>query len=269
MITIVVPCFNELEICKKSIDSIIENTEGEHKIVIVDNANPNEGILEYLSSVAKNNVTVRHLEKNVGCHNACNEGFDIWHSKYYAKVDDDVIVPKGWNIKLIEFLEDNPDFSYVGARNANFGHLKELTTVGTSGKEWKILSSEGKGRNVIGFSCVLFRDSTIELYGPLKVPRKDCLYGGEEQYYAALAELHKHKIALLNEDMRIHHQETTDLDYVVWKYVYGYLGFIKEDFIDFKKNLELKIACYLKYQDAGVREELVQNRLIYFEMLKG
>lgn len=259
-LNIAMACFNTLEICKKSIDSVINNTSGEFMLTIIDNKNPDERVWDYLAEIEAPNVRVIHLGKNIGCHNAINMIMERNNADYFAKIDDDTVVEPEWNERLIEFLEDNQDFAYVGARNANFGNLTEQQVMGDSGRMWKVLMGLDGGPQAIGFSCVLFRAKTVSLYGPF-TPNREGLYGGEEAPYANIANYRKDRIALLNEGTHIEHQETIDLDYIVWKFLYGYVGCLKADYEDWKKNKRRMLAGYKMYQETGIRKELVDPKV--------
>lgn len=241
--SVIIPIYNNVELCSKSIESVLEKTGGDFEVILVDNHSLDNRSREYIANIKNDKVIIVDKEKNLGCHEAINAGIEVATGDYYVKLDDDTfIVTQDWNLKLIDILNENDNIAYI-APNCNVRHNYPYEEIG---------DFQSVPGGTVGFSCVMIPKTTYELFGPLKSRvwqtnevQNESLYGGEELYYAQLAQRHVMKYGYAK-DVYCEHMgnEFRDILYVVWKWGYGYRGSTKKDLADFRNdNMAIWSVC--------------------------
>lgn len=107
MIPILMLTHDRLEMTKQAVTSVLKNTERKFRLCILDNASE-DGTQDWLRSFSDENVDIHFSIVNLGVHG----GADWFHKKfpdaqYYAKVDNDTLVPSGWLNALMDTLIEN------------------------------------------------------------------------------------------------------------------------------------------------------------------
>ncbi len=106
--------WNRLEYTKKTIKSILENTDYPFILWIWDNCST-DGTVDYLKSLKDDRITVNFSKENLGLVPPFNIFLDIYKDvKYVAQLDNDIIVPKGWLTKFKNVMDNFPIFSLSG-----------------------------------------------------------------------------------------------------------------------------------------------------------
>lgn len=106
-ISIIIPAYNVSGFIKRAVDSILNQTFSDFKVIIVDDGSTdNTSVI--CDEIAKNNdrVIVIH-QKNAGAHNARNAALQIINSKYVCFFDGDDYVEKDMLMDLYKIAEDN------------------------------------------------------------------------------------------------------------------------------------------------------------------
>lgn len=109
MIPILMLTHNRFAFTKRAINAVLYETPGAFKLIIFDNAST-DLTRDYLRANMRTwgaCVRVFFADENVGVHG----GMDFMHTEYpdvdyYAKVDNDTIVPSDWLPKLLATLND-------------------------------------------------------------------------------------------------------------------------------------------------------------------
>lgn len=119
MIPILMLAHNRLEMTKQAVASVLKNTERKFHLCILDNGSE-DGTEEWLRSFSDDNVDAHFSTVNLGVHG----GADWFHkqfpdAQYYAKVDNDTLVPSGWLNALMETLIEN-EADLVGSLHYTF-----------------------------------------------------------------------------------------------------------------------------------------------------
>lgn len=250
-ILIITCIYNQLPLIAECIQAVQENTTGDYEHVLVYNHPPYPEVKEYIN---KSGATVLDPLKNLGCHRGFNFAFDFKGDQgfdYIVKLDDDTIVPKNWNEPMIEVLEQDDRLAYISSinKNARQGNNFAKRKVGK-------YTIEIPRVGVVGFSCVMF---PIKILNEIGVMSKiNTLYGGEElDFLERVRDAGKYG-GYIKEVVACHlGNESREIDYVLWKYVYGYLGFTNKDFITFKADRMELIKYYNMWIDTD--NEVFQN----------
>ena len=92
--------FNDLEIC---IDSIYKNTSLPFRLIIIDDANPEQRIVDFLRNLSevKDNVLLIRNKKNLGFVRSVNSAIPFINY-HFAILNTDIEVPSGWLGRLMQ-----------------------------------------------------------------------------------------------------------------------------------------------------------------------
>ena len=114
-ISIVMPCFNRMELLDKSIKSILSQTYKNFEFIIVDDCSGSETIV-LLKKYRKIDPRIKLFfnKKNRGPTYTFNKGLYFAKEKIIARMDSDDISHPDRLEKQIEFLEKNPKVFVVG-----------------------------------------------------------------------------------------------------------------------------------------------------------
>ena len=101
MLGIVLRSWNAYEYTCATLNSLLQNTVGEFTIVIVDNGSEYVTI-KRLEDFCLNNsqVTLIKNNKNLGVSLATNIGIESLDTEMICIIDNDVLVPYGWNTDM-------------------------------------------------------------------------------------------------------------------------------------------------------------------------
>jgi len=172
MISIVIPAFNQLAYTRQCLASILENTEGDYRLILVDNGST-EPVYDFFSAIP--GALALRSETNLGFAAGVNLG--LAHAEgHVLLLNNDTLVPKGWLDGLAAALESAPDIGMVGPMSnyvsgsqlipgLAFESLDEINAFA----EKRRADLGGSVRDVarlVGF-CLLIRDSVVAEVGPL------------------------------------------------------------------------------------------------------
>lgn len=264
-------------------------------LFLVDNHSPDPLTRAYLKDLSKvKSIKVLDPGKNIGCHQGFTFGFDyiLGHYKHVdllVKCDDDTCPPPQWDADLLlAMFRTYDNLAFVGSNFFSDGRLmvkdvvkytfeaveKDLLELGT--EVTKVLRKYEV--NFIGWSDIInipwgvirtefyfkiggLRTDYYNADGP--VTDQDHLYGGEEAYMCKKAqELGYSYGYLFDWHAIVEHNDLLDPDYILWKYMYGYLGKVKCDFAEFKKNKDMLDDGYnywLENSENGLHKEWAEK----------
>ena len=112
---IVIPIWNQLEITRDCIESIIRNTRYPYSLILIDNAS-DEKTRRYLESIRDNKsleVKLIRNEKNLGFVKAVNQGLKASDAPYVCIFNNDTVTTPGWLEEMVEFTEAHKDVGIV------------------------------------------------------------------------------------------------------------------------------------------------------------
>ena len=101
MLSIIIPSYKD-PLLQKTIDSLLENAEGDIEIIaVLDGYWPKEPLKN------DDRVKVINLGKNVGMREAINQGVKASSGEYLMRTDEHAIFGNGYDVILTSTLEDN------------------------------------------------------------------------------------------------------------------------------------------------------------------
>ncbi len=104
MVSIITPIFNQLSMNKLFYESLLENTFHPFELIIIDN-NSNDGSGEFFKS--KDNVVYIKNDSNFSYPHSNNQGLAVAKYDYIALLNNDILLSKDWDKKLMESMDSN------------------------------------------------------------------------------------------------------------------------------------------------------------------
>ncbi len=166
---IVMAVWNNLELTKSCVDSIIRNTDTDYRLVIIDNASDGETkkYLEQLKDKEGIRVLLIRNESNFGFIKAMNQGMRLSEAPYVCLLNNDTIVTRGWLSEMVRVAQSSPRIGLINPSSNTLGQKpdKNGESVEACAERLKreVASSTEIG-SAIGF-CMLIKKEVIDKIG--------------------------------------------------------------------------------------------------------
>jgi GT2 family glycosyltransferase len=108
-LSVVVLAWNQVELTRRCVESIRSGTRGDYELIIVDNASTDGGAV-YAREAADRAVT---NAENLGFAAGNNSGLAVASGRHVAFVNNDTVLPEGWDVPLTTILEIEPQTGIV------------------------------------------------------------------------------------------------------------------------------------------------------------
>ncbi|WP_441280324.1 glycosyltransferase family 2 protein [Tardiphaga sp. 862_B3_N1_1] len=115
VLTVVVGTYNRLDQLKRCIESITANTTTPTRIFVTD-AGSTDGTIEYLNSIASEDITPILVGQKLGQAKAYNDVFNVVESPYVCWLSDDNKVVDGGLDRAVEILRNDPTIGMVALK---------------------------------------------------------------------------------------------------------------------------------------------------------
>lgn len=197
IVTLMMVCYNRIELTKVTIDNIYETAGVDFNLVIIDNGSV-DGTVEYLRSIqTSKNITLVLNDENKGIATGRNQGLleaDKLDTQFYCTVDNDLNFPKFWLRDCIDLLLDNPGYAFgVNYEPAPYPLVKSKT---------KDLYFQQKPAGNLGTATTVFRKQLHQMIGFFNTEYSR-YYGIEDSDYFMRARVAGFKLGYV-EKMGIH-----------------------------------------------------------------
>lgn len=210
-VSIVIPCWNNVEYTRLCIDSIFRNTEEPFELILIDNGST-DGTASYFESLRKQhtNVVVISNKLNTGYGYACNQGLAAATGDYVVIMNNDIVVPPNW-LRLLLRPAQAREVGIVGPRANNVSGTQCIAT--SYGNNLGLMEGFAQALarknayqgsfvvRAVGF-CMLVKRSVIEAIGGFD-PRFG-IGNFEDDDFCARAQLAGFKIWIAD-DAFVHH----------------------------------------------------------------
>ncbi len=110
LVSIIIPCFNHLDLTQRCLASIRQSTDLPYEVVIVDNGS-SDGTATW--AVGEGLRVIANTE-NLGFPRACNQGLLAAHGEFLLLLNNDTVVSPGWLTGLLQHAEADPSVGLVG-----------------------------------------------------------------------------------------------------------------------------------------------------------
>ena len=180
----------------KSLYASMQN-ESDFELILVDNGST-DGTVEFLKDFAskKSNVKVIYNSENLGFSKGCNQGADAAQYDYIAFLNNDILLPSGWQDDLFEIFEKEPEAGLISPSQIKGEDFKEWMYPKVSKRMLKVRKYDYKPAINPCFACVMTKKALF------------------------------YKIGRFDEDFSPAYLEDDDLS---WRYIFaGYKNFVSQ-----------------------------------------
>ncbi|KJZ65714.1 glycosyl transferase [Pseudomonas fluorescens] len=176
-VSVVVLTYNNLELTKACLDSLLTQSHYANlEIIVVDNNSSDQtpAFLTAWSDGHPDRIVILNPD-NKGFAAGNNVGLAAASGEYMVVLNNDTVVTAGWIKGLIRHLQDNKDIGIIGPITNNIGNEAKVSTRYSRIEDMHAESSEmtriRMGQwfeiNTLAFFCVMFPRSTYEQIGGL------------------------------------------------------------------------------------------------------
>jgi GT2 family glycosyltransferase len=125
-VSIIVITFNNLELTRRTLDSIRDRTSyPNYELIVVDN-HSTDGTREYLAALEREERAKIILNPhNAGFARASNQGIAAATGEYFVLMNNDVVVTRSWLTRLLSHL-DHPSIGLVGPVTNRIGNEAQI-----------------------------------------------------------------------------------------------------------------------------------------------
>ena len=252
MISIVTCIYNCLDFVKKAMESVETNTDVVYEHILILNSR-NQEVRDYILGLKNKKVLVP--EKNIGANKGYNWGVESSFYDFVTKLDDDVIVPKGWASATMKAFELIPKLAMC-ATNLDWGKPQSISNlpIAVSKVSDLVIEEVTEKTGFLGFHCVTFPKKVLIELGEFPT---DKLYGGDEylMYHEALEK--QYRMIYLHDFMATHLSKFKDDVRRRWQ-MESCLGRTHLDFEEWKseKSQDPKISEIPEELEEEVRKKL-------------
>lgn len=120
MVDIIVPVYNAAPYLKEAIDSLLNQTFSDFRIILINDGSTDNS-LEIIQSYDDPRIAIINMPKNGGIVKALNAGLSAATAKYIARFDADDNCVNDRLEKQVNYLEKNPDVGVLGGQMEIFG----------------------------------------------------------------------------------------------------------------------------------------------------
>ena len=215
-ISVIVLTYNNLEINKLCIDSILNKTAyPNYELIIVDNCSK-DGTREYLESLVGTDERIKVIlnTENRGFAGGNNDGIAVSTGDYVVLLNNDTVVTRGWLTAMSKHLENDLQLGMCGPVTNSIGNEAKIEVQYQNRKEMErfayIYTTEHQNQEysdvrVLALFCTMIKRSVIDQCGVL-----DEQYGigmFEDDDYAEAVKKAGFRLTVV-EDAFIHHFES-------------------------------------------------------------
>lgn len=196
---IIIVVHNQLELTKRCLDGLFENTTPPFHVYLWDNASEEETAMCLINIEQSHpNVTLMRSEENLGFIPPNNELAQRGTNPYMILLNNDTELNKGWDTALLGYLQAHPDISVVGFQ----GGLLSEDGIG-------INSHQGTEIDYIMGWCVCFSRDIYKEFGLFDNANLKFAYGEDSDFSLRLREAGKKIYALNTVELIKHHAHQT------------------------------------------------------------
>ena len=114
------PCFNDGEYIRESINSALNQTYKNIELIIIDDGSTDIKTINILNSIRDKRIKVLKT-KRLGPSGARNEGIRNSNGKYILPLDSDDLIDKTYIEKAVNIMEEREDVGIVYCKAELFG----------------------------------------------------------------------------------------------------------------------------------------------------
>jgi len=168
---IIMIIWNELDVTKKALESIKNNSNFPYRLILIDN-NSEQNTKQWLKTIEKTQefgeTIVIFNKENLGWIKGINKGLEIADSKYICFMNNDILCGYNWLHNMIDTMEKYPE---IGLANPKGNETSENKKIKDLNEYAKTLEKENKNKFIelehcSGF-CMLVKKEVVDKIGYL------------------------------------------------------------------------------------------------------
>ncbi|MDP5275509.1 glycosyltransferase family 2 protein [Chengkuizengella axinellae] len=230
--SVVVRCYNTLPLIKKCVEAVINTTDLNTEIILINNHPPYQDVMEYLQNLKRPRVKVLDPGKNIGGIEGFNYGASKASGEYLVVLDDDIIVPNNnWIEVMAQSLNEHPNLAYVSLA------WSEMININANSLDQFIQKPEytmKMMKDVVILGCTMIKKSLWNEHFNIKEPLH--WYGTDLKYKRKAAEKGMDTGMILSHMVEhLARTEQSDPLYGVWKVIYTE-GLTQKNYKYWKEN---------------------------------
>jgi len=127
-ITIIIPCYNQIEYLSECLDSVLEQTYRNWNVIVVDDCSTDGDPAEIINNKNDKRITLTRHKVNKGLSASRNTGFIKARSDFLLPLDADDLIEPSYLEKINMALNDKPGINCV---------FSDIKLFGARDKIWK------------------------------------------------------------------------------------------------------------------------------------
>jgi GT2 family glycosyltransferase len=122
---IIIPVWNQLEVTRECVDSILKNTGYPYRLIIIDNGSEAATASYLLGLKEKKDLDLLLIrnDKNLGFVKAVNQGVVVSDAPYLCIMNNDTIAASGWLEEMVDVIEANPSIGLLNPSSNTSGQF--------------------------------------------------------------------------------------------------------------------------------------------------
>jgi len=153
---IIIPVWNQKEVTRECLESLVKHTHYPYNLVVVDNASDSDTRIfleKFKADHKKISIDIIRNENNVGFIKAVNQAVSVTSGRYVCVLNNDTILTDGW---LGEIIKISDLYAGVGVINPSSNTLGQKPAKGQSMDEYAALCRKNTGKYIELMSCIGF-----------------------------------------------------------------------------------------------------------------
>lgn len=186
-VTVIIPNYNGKKYLVSCLKALLENTDMEIEIIVVDN-HSSDGSIEEAKKVYPE-VNYILLERNYGFSKAVNEGIKASKTPYVLLLNNDTEIKKGFVYNLLRTIQSSKRIFSVEAKMVQYGNPEKIDSAGTFYNALGWAFARGKDSHVLRYES---RCETFAACAGAAIYRKSILDEiglFDEDYFAYLEDI--------------------------------------------------------------------------------
>ncbi|MDD5136154.1 MAG: glycosyltransferase family 2 protein [Candidatus Omnitrophica bacterium] len=167
---IIMPVWNEPDVTRECVDSIVEHTRYPYRLVIIDNASdaPTKEYLLSLNGRADVKAEIIRNEENLGFVKAVNQGIRFSDAPYICIMNNDTVATEGWLETMVAAMEGHKDVGLINPTSNTFSHDPDAgETIDQYAAKLRRFTNKVQELHCCRFFCTVIKREVLEKLGPL------------------------------------------------------------------------------------------------------
>jgi len=166
---IIIPVWNQLDVTRDCIDSVLKHTDYPYRFIIIDNGSEKEteGYLKGLKDISIADIILIRNDRNLGFVKAVNQGIKASDARYLCILNNDTIVTGGWLGEMVRIIETNPAIGLLNPSSNTSGQFSKDQSINDYAASLRRFSGQIQELYTCRGFCMLLKREVIERLGSL------------------------------------------------------------------------------------------------------